>query len=262
MSEQVELLNGISGRAQTQGDDDSLMRGIARTLEAKPFKPHPLFIGGHKQTLAAYAWPRRFRLRSLRHDERRLFEVEPGIKLLARCRWLDNRQEHPTLIALHGLEGSSEARYMLSAAAKARRKNFNTVRLNLRNCGNTEHLTPTLYNSGMSGDLLAVVNELVERDGLKNIFIVGFSMSGNIVLKMAGENGARLADKKTGFTAEVSCAASTTASGRNRNFFPNDTTRPIFARYARYAISITAIRQRTLATKTQQSTTSRPAPSF
>jgi predicted alpha/beta-fold hydrolase len=90
---------------------------------------------------------------------------------------------------------------MLGTAAKALREGFNTIRLNLRNCGNTEHLTPTLYNSGMSGDLLAVVNELIEQDNLRNIFLVGYSMSGNIVLKLAGENGHNIADKISGVCA-------------------------------------------------------------
>ncbi len=178
-----------------------MLDAIARALEEKPFKPHPLFTNGHAQTLASYAWPRRFRFRAHRHDEPRLFEIEPGVKLLAHCRWLSDRDAHPTVIALHGLEGSSDARYMLGTATKALRKGFNTVRLNLRNCGNTEHLTPTLYNSGMSSDVLAVVNELLERDHLRNIFLVGFSMSGNIVLKLAGENGVELARKISGICA-------------------------------------------------------------
>lgn len=177
------------------------LKEIERALRSKPFRPHPLFTGGHAQTLAGYAWPRRFRFRSHRHDESRLFEIEPGVKMLAHCRWLAERHSHPTIIVLHGLEGSSDARYMLGTAAKALRKGFNTVRLNMRNCGNTEHLTPTLYNSGMSGDLLAVVNELIERDGLSDIYLVGYSMSGNIVLKLAGENGARLTGKIAGVCA-------------------------------------------------------------
>lgn len=202
MSEQVQLSNGEHETTDEESRVTSLLREIARELESKPFRPHPLFVGGHKQTLAGYAWPRRFRLRPLhRHDEERLFEVEPDVKLLAHCRWLEPRLEHPTLVVLHGLEGSSDARYMLGTATKALRKGFNTVRLNLRNCGDTEHLTPTLYNSGMSGDLLAVVNELYERDGLRDIFIAGFSMSGNIVLKLAGENGARLVGKIKGVCA-------------------------------------------------------------
>jgi predicted alpha/beta-fold hydrolase len=224
MSEQVQFSNTTVEQAQQPEVDDSLIREIAHTLEARPFRPHTLFVGGHAQTLASYAWPRRFSLRGHLNDEQRLFEVEPGIKLLSRCRWLDKRHEHPTMIALHGLEGSSDARYMLGTASKASRQGFNTVRLNLRNCGNTEHLTPTLYNSGMSGDLLAVVNELAERDGLKNIFIVGFSMSGNIVLKLAGENGEQTADKIKGVcavSASVDLSACADAIEQRSNWLYN-----------------------------------------
>ena len=201
MSKQVELSKEAEAFGQEQAETSPMLASIARALAEKPFQPHPLFTSGHAQTLASYAWPRRFRFRAHRHDERRLFEIEPGVRLLAHCRWLPDRQQHPTLVAFHGLEGSSDARYMLGTATKALRKGFNTVRLNLRNCGDTEHLSPTLYNSGMSSDVLAVVNELAERDRLRNIFLVGFSMSGNIVLKLAGERGEELAEKVSGISA-------------------------------------------------------------
>ena len=64
------------------------------------------------------------------------------------------------MILIHGLEGSSTSVYMLSTARKAYLAGFNVIRLNLRNCGGTEHLTPTLYNSGLSGDVRAIVREL------------------------------------------------------------------------------------------------------
>jgi predicted alpha/beta-fold hydrolase len=174
---------------------------VARVLESKPFRPHPLFKSGHAQTLAGYAWPRRVLLLRLR-DEERVFEVEPGVRLLAHCRWqAGEARERPTMLLLHGLEGSSASRYMLGTAAKAYPLGFNVIRLNLRNCGDTEHLTPTLYNSGLSGDIRAVIRELVERDRLQTIFLVGFSLSGNIVLKMAGEDGERVAREIAGICA-------------------------------------------------------------
>jgi len=80
---------------------------------------------------------------------------------------------------------------MLDVASLAYRAGMNVVRLNQRNCGGTEHLTPTLYHSGMSGDLHAVVGELIEDDRLQRIFVAGFSMGGNLTLKMAGELGER-----------------------------------------------------------------------
>jgi len=163
---------------------------IARALRAKPFKPHPLFRSGHAQTLVAFAWPHRRRLRALRDDEARLFEVEPGVRVRVHCRWQADRRAHPTLLLVHGLEGSSESIYMSSTALKAHRAGFNVLRLNIRTCGNTLHLSRTLYNSGMSPDLRALIAELVERDELTDIFLGGFSLGGNMSLKLAGEYAA------------------------------------------------------------------------
>ena len=152
----------------------------------KPFLPHPLLRNGHAQTLAGWAWPRRL---PAPPDEPRLFEVEPGVRLLARCRWQEDRTRRATIILVHGLGGSCDGSYVRGAARLAYRAGANVVRLNQRNCGGTEHLTPTLYHSGMSGDLAAVVRELAERDGLADILVAGFSMGGNLALKMAGEMG-------------------------------------------------------------------------
>jgi len=140
-------------------------------------------------TLAAVFWPRKYP--KLSACEKREFEVEPGSRILAKCHWQAEPRRHPALILLHGLEGSSESGYMLGTADKAFRAGFNVLRLNQRNCGGTAHLTPTLYNSSLSGDMRAVVLELIARDGLREIFAAGSSMGGNIMLKMAGEFGAR-----------------------------------------------------------------------
>lgn len=161
---------------------------VADVFAQHPFSPHPFFRGGHAQTLAAYAWPRRFRLRTPR-DDKRLFQVTPDTQVLAYCRWQPNPSDHPTIVIWHGIEGSSEAVYMLATARKAFTAGFNVVRMNLRNCGDTEHLTPTLYHGGLTEDLRAVVAELIQHDQLKKIFAVGFSLGGNMVLKLAGEYG-------------------------------------------------------------------------
>ncbi len=101
----------------------------------------------------------------------------------------DRRRSAPTLVIVHGLEGSSESRYVLGLAEKAWVAGFHVVRMNQRNCGGTEALAPTLYNSGLSGDYRAVARELAEQEGLREIFLAGFSMGGNLVLKAAGEMG-------------------------------------------------------------------------
>jgi len=151
------------------------------------FEPHPLLRNAHLMTLVANYWPRR--LKRLPRATQRVFEVEPGSRILAKCHWQPDPRRHPTLMLVHGLEGSSESRYLLGIAELAFAAGFNLLRLNQRNCGGTEHLTPTLYNSGLSGDCQAVLFELVERDALPEVFFTGYSMGGNLVLKMAGELG-------------------------------------------------------------------------
>jgi uncharacterized protein len=151
------------------------------------FEPHRLLRNAHMMTMAGALLPRR--TLGLRRAEDRLFEVEPGTQLLARCHWQGEPRQAPTLALLHGLEGSSESAYMRTLAAKAFAASFNVLRINQRNCGGTERLTPTLYNSGLSADFRAVLLELIERDRLPLIFFAGYSMGGNLVLKMAGELG-------------------------------------------------------------------------
>lgn len=138
-------------------------------------------------TIVASVWPRKFP--RLPAGVERLFEVEPGTRLRALCHWRAEPRQHATLILVHGLEGSTGSTYMLGAAEKAYAAGYNAIRLNQRNCGGSEHLTPTLYNSGLSADFRAVIIELIERDALPEIFIAGYSMGGNLVLKMAGEMG-------------------------------------------------------------------------
>ena len=162
---------------------------VAAAFAAKPFKPYRLFQGGHAQTIGAYIWPRRFRFASER-DEERLFEVAAGVKVLAHCRWQADAKACPTIVAWHGIEGSTSSNYMQATAEKAFAAGFNIIRVNLRNCGGTEHLTSTIYHGGLSDDLGAVVKELIEQDHISRMLLVGYSLGGNLVLKLAGEYGA------------------------------------------------------------------------
>ena len=165
---------------------------VARAFASKPFVPHPLFPGPHAQTIVS---SKHFlRQRALRGEralyESRLFEVEPGSRVLLKCRWQSERRAAPTLLVLHGLEGSTDSLYVLGTAQKAYRRGFNVVGMNMRNCGGTEHLAATLYHSGMTEDIRRVIlEELAGREALKEIHLAGFSMSGNMVLRLAGDYG-------------------------------------------------------------------------
>jgi predicted alpha/beta-fold hydrolase len=144
--------------------------------------------GGHVQTVASFLISRRIHLPM---PEERLIEVDPGIQVLCHCHWQADRARALTVIVVHGLEGSSESQYMLGVTEKALAAGMNVIRYNQRNCGGTDALAPVLYHSGLSQDVAAVAREVIARDGVSRLVLAGFSMGGNLVLKLAGEWGSQ-----------------------------------------------------------------------
>ena len=139
--------------------------------------------------MTVYAWARKRRFPDLPAPEARLFRVSPDTQVRADCYWQPDRAGRPVLVALHGLESSSEAHYMRGLADHALKRGWSAVLLNQRNCGGTEHLTPGLYHSGLTADPLAVMRELTTVDGIRTIVVVGYSLGGNLAMKLAGELG-------------------------------------------------------------------------
>jgi predicted alpha/beta-fold hydrolase len=146
-----------------------------------PFRP--LFRNPHLQTIAGHLWPRdgeenRFPLSD------RLYRTEPDVQVLV-------QSQRPSglpggqIVLVHGLEGSGQAGYIRSLSGAALRAGFVTHRFHMRTCGGTERLCHTLYHAGLTSDLLFVLRELARDTG--PLFLVGFSLGGNVVLKLAGE---------------------------------------------------------------------------
>ncbi|MDE3105210.1 MAG: alpha/beta fold hydrolase [Acidobacteriota bacterium] len=160
------------------------------------FRPRRYLANGHLQTIVGNYLPRRG---VLPQAEAHLVEVSPSreggqaaSQVLCHCHWQPGPQRasaHTALI-VHGLEGSSSSQYVLGNAAKLWAAGCNVIRMNMRNCGNTEHLTPTLYHSGLSGDVRCVLQHFLDLYSLESIALIGYSMGGNLVLKLAGEYGA------------------------------------------------------------------------
>lgn len=136
-------------------------QGHVLRLPVKEFEVHPWLGNPHSMTVVAEYWPRNFS--ALPQATERLFEVGAQTWLLAKCHWQATPPLHPTLVLVHGLEGSSESRYMLGIAEKAFVAGLNVLRVNQRNCGGTEHLTPTLYEAGISRDYRVLLKELIKQ---------------------------------------------------------------------------------------------------
>ncbi len=152
-----------------------------------PFRARRWLAGGHVQTIASFLAPRRIHLPPA---EERLVEVDSGVKIRCWCYWQPgNRSSALTLIAVHGLEGSSDSQYMQGIARNGLAAGMNVILMNQRNCGGMDQCAPTLYNSSLSGDVAAVARNVVEQDGVSRFVLIGFSMGGNLVLKLAGEWG-------------------------------------------------------------------------
>jgi predicted alpha/beta-fold hydrolase len=140
----------------------------------------PLVRNPHLQTIAAHYWRRRGRPA---RSERRLYRTEPRVQVLVETDRPDGAPRGQVVL-LHGLEGSGQSGYMLGLAAAACNAGFVVHRFNFRTCGGTEHLCDTLYHAGLTSDLRYLLGELPEP-----AFLVGFSLGGNVAMKLAGELG-------------------------------------------------------------------------
>jgi hypothetical protein len=163
-------------------------------FEAPPFQARFFLRNGHLQTIAGNFLTR---ANALARPVPELVEVAPASdsqiasNILCECHWHPSevRAMRPTVILVHGLEGSSESQYVVGNANKMWRAGANVIRMNMRNCGGTERLSPTLYHSGLSSDVGVVLRHFVARERLESVALVGYSMGGNLVLKLAGELG-------------------------------------------------------------------------
>ena len=151
----------------------------------RPF--HPLIRNPHLLTILGNFWPRRYD-DGLFPMERRLVRTDPHTQVLVQTQ----RPAAPAraqVVLLHGLEGSGEAGYVASMAWDALHAGFVAHRFNMRSCGGTANLCRTLYHGGLTSDLRVFLEQLrAEQSGLP-VFLIGFSLGGNVALKLAGELG-------------------------------------------------------------------------
>lgn len=99
----------------------------------------------------------------------------------------DWNPRNQTVALIHGLGGSHQSNYMMRLARKIFLSGQRAVRINLRGCGSGKNLSRLPYNASTSGDIMKVVRQLKKQAPFSEIVLIGFSLGGSIILKLAGE---------------------------------------------------------------------------
>jgi predicted alpha/beta-fold hydrolase len=151
----------------------------------RPFEP--LVRNPHLLTILGNFWPRHYDF--ARYPvERRYIQTDADTRVLVQTqRPLCNPLGE--MILLHGLEGGGDAGYIRSMAWDALQSGFIVHRFHMRTCGGTEALCQTLYHGGLTSDLRAFIEQTAAQGSGLPIFPIGFSLGGNVALKLAGELG-------------------------------------------------------------------------
>lgn len=161
------------------------MSQFLEILERKPFRPHPLIRGGHLQTILGSILPRDFSW-GWSQSREEFVDLEDGTRV--RLLIVEQDPAAPTLVAVHGLGGSSDSMYMRGLSHKAWNQGWNSVLLNLYDC-NLQASPPRIFHAGSSDRLGLLIDYLAET--YSPLFLTGISLGGNILLKLLGEWGER-----------------------------------------------------------------------
>jgi uncharacterized protein len=153
----------------------------APVLDRYPtFSPSRLLRSAHLMTVLGSKLSRR--LDQFAHSgEEFLLRVDRHTQVKIEAHWQADQQA-PTMVLVHGLGGDARRSYMLGTAWKACQKGFSVLRMNMRNCGNTAHLSPTLYHAGLTDDIVALCDWLQSQRQSQAIFLAGFSLGGAQIL--------------------------------------------------------------------------------
>ena len=165
--------------------DRPTTRATLAPLDIPEFVPHPLLRGAHRQTIAAVYLPGN---RSEYRARQCVVPLADGDRLVLH----DDRPEawrpgHRVALLIHGLAGNHSSHYMRRIAGKLNARGVRTFRMDLRGCGAGVALARLPYHSGCSTDAMAALEYLAAECPDSPATLVGFSLGGNITLKLLGE---------------------------------------------------------------------------
>lgn len=113
--------------------------------------------------------------------------------------WLARGSDRIVVIS-HGLEGNASRAYVRGMAKVFHENGFDILAWNYRGCGGEINKTTRFYHSGATDDLDHVVRHALSK-GYRQLFLVGFSLGGNLTLKFLGEQGDQVSSQVKGAVA-------------------------------------------------------------
>ncbi len=155
------------------------------SLQSPPFKPAWWLNNCHIQTL----YPTLFRSKINLNRTRKRITTPDGDFL--DCDWHTENSDdtQPLVIIMHGLAGSSSSAYVLGMQQSIASIGWRSVALNFRGCSGEQNLKARAYHSGDTGDIEQVYQTLKAQEPNTDIYVIGFSLGGNVLLKWLGEQG-------------------------------------------------------------------------
>ncbi|WP_420420589.1 YheT family hydrolase [Simkania sp.] len=180
------------------------------------FKPFPLFTGCHTQTIAASF----LTFARNPNSTTRFVYLSDGDRITYEVSTPKNwKVTDPTVVMVHGLCGSYRSPYLVRLAKKLDKRNIRTIRINLRGCGTGRGHAKKMYHVDGSNDVWHALKKIKHETPDSPLTLMGFSLGGNIVLKMAGEWGEeaeQVVDKVIAINPPIDMYASVRLLSKNK----------------------------------------------
>ena len=155
-------------------------------MQELPFDPYPFLENPHRQTIISSV----FNFLTEPSSEQKLIRLPDGDKISLQITTPRNwKPGDKTVFLVHGLCGSHKSPYLIRLARRLEPLGIRIVRYNMRGCGSGRGLARKIYHCGRSDDVFECLKVLKKEHPDSPITLIGFSLGGNIVLKLAGELG-------------------------------------------------------------------------
>lgn len=185
-------------------------------IKYSTFQPAPWLGGRHRMTIA----PALLRLKGGPEYTRTRIHTPDGDFLDLDFAFAVPKKSKQLVIIQHGLEGSSQAKYVRGMARAFLKQGWDALAWNFRGCSGSMNQQPRTYHSGFTEDLQVVISYVLSQNCYDTIVLVGFSLGGNLTLKYMGEHSDSLPPQIKGavaFSVPCDLAASSRQLARSEN---------------------------------------------